>query len=97
MEQKTYEELVKEIEKKDIEIEEKDIEIENLKLHINALNKIIFGSRRESTPKQDNVVEGIQNSLFGEIEDEEIKEQIEEKTEEIIVHKNLLTKVNTFL
>ncbi len=92
MNQKTYEELVKELQEKNNEIEKRDNEIENLKLHINALNRIIFGSRRESTPKEENTMEGIQTSIFGEIEDSKLKEQIEEKTEEIVVHKKKNSK-----
>ena len=94
MSRKTYEELV--VENNNLlsennglkqENTKQAIEIENLKLHINALNRYIFGSKRESTPKEENVVEGTQCSLFGEVQDEEIKEQVEEKTEEIVVHK----------
>ena len=87
MSQKTYEELVAENQELHIENTKQAIEIENLKLHINALNRCIFGSKRESTPKEENVVEGTQCSLFGEVQDEEIKKQVEEKTEEIVVHK----------
>lgn len=85
MSQKTYEELVTENKKQ-------AIEIENLKLHINTLNRIIFGSKRESTPKEENVIEGIQTSIFGEIEDSKLEKQVEEKTEEIIVHKKKNSK-----
>ena len=77
-----------EIKKQSAEIEKQAIEIENLKLHINTLNKYIFGSKREATPKEEeNIVEGTQCSFFGEVQDEEIKEKVEEKTEEIVVHK----------
>ena len=79
--------LKNEIKEKNTEIKQKDIEIENLKLHINQLNRYIFGSKKESTPKEENIVEGTQCSIFGEIQDEEIKEQVEEKTEEIIAYK----------
>lgn len=92
MSQKTYEELVAENQKLYVENKKQAIEIENLKLHINALNRYIFGSKRESTPKEENIVEGIQCSFFGEVKDEEIKEQVEEKTEEIIVHKKKNSK-----
>ena len=101
MNQKTYEELVienqklkNEVKEKDIKIKEKNIEITNLKikvenqeLHINALNRYIFGSKREKTTKEENIVEGTQCSIFGEPDNKELKEQIEEKTEEIIVHR----------
>ena len=80
MSRKTYEELV--VENNNLlsennglkqENTKQAIEIENLKLHINALNRYIFGSKRESTPKEENVVEGTQCSFFGEVQDEEIK------------------------
>ena len=99
MSQKTYEELVAENQK--LHTENSDlkqentklkIEVENQQLHINALNKYIFGSKIESTPKEENIVEGTQCSLFGDVQDEEIKEQVEEKTEEIIVHKKKKSK-----
>ena len=92
MSQKTYEELQNENVKLKQIVTEKDNEIENLKLHINLLNKYVFGSKRETTPKEENIVEGTQCSIFGEVQDEEIKEQVEEKTEEIIVHKKKNTK-----
>lgn len=99
MEQKTYEELVAENEKLRNEVTEKNIEITNLKikvenqeLHINALNRYIFGSKRESTKKEENIVKGKQCSIFGDSNNEELKEQIQEKTEEIIVHKKKKTK-----
>ena len=87
MSQKTYENLVAENQKLKQEITELKIKVENQQLHINTLNRYIFGSKRESTPKEENIVEGKQCSIFGEIEDEELKKQVEEKTEEIIVHR----------
>ena len=92
MSQKTYEELVAENQNLIAENNRQAIEIENLKLHINLLNKYVFGSKRESTPKEENIVEGTQCSIFGEVEDENLREQVEEKTEEIIVHKKKNTK-----
>ena len=92
MSPKTYEELVAENQKLHTEITELKIKVENQQLHINALNKYIFGSKREETPKEENIVEGTQCSIFGEIENNEIKEQVEEKTEEIIVHRKKNTK-----
>lgn len=99
MEQKTYEELVIENQKLKNELSQKNKEITNLKikvenqeLHINTLNRYIFGSKRETTPKEENIVEGKQCSIFGEPENEELKEQIEEKTEEITVHRKKKAK-----
>ena len=92
MSQKTYEDLVSENQKLHAEITELKIKVENQQLHINALNRYIFGSKRERTPKEENIVEGTQCSLFGEVQDKEIKEQVEEKTEEIIVHRKKNSK-----
>ena len=87
MSQMTHEELFLEYQKLKQENTKQAIEIENLKLQINTLNRYIFGSKKESTPKEENIVEGTQCSIFGEPEDEELKKIVEEKTEEIIVHK----------
>ena len=85
MSQKTYEDLVAENKKQ-------AIEIENLKLQIQTLNRYLFGSKRESTPKEENIVEGTQCSIFGEPENEELKKQVEEKTEEITVYRKKKSK-----
>ena len=109
METKTYQELVIENQKlykeksnlecniKNLnnEIVELKAQVENQQLHINVLNRYIFGSKKESTPKEEIIVEGTQYSIFGEIEDEEIKKQVEEKTEEIVVHKKKNAKKKT--
>lgn len=92
MSQKTYEDLAKENQKLLTEITELKIKVENQQLYINQLNRYIFGSRRETTPKEENIVEGTQCSIFDEVQDEEIKEQVEEKTEEIIVHRKKKSK-----
>lgn len=68
------------------------IKVENQELQINWFNKYVFGSKRETTPKEENIVEGTQCSIFGVPEDEEVKEQIEEKIEEITVHRKKNTK-----
>ena len=94
MNQMSYDELMKkyqEAQKENQELKQENtelkIKVENQQLQINALNRYVFGAKRESTPKEENIVEGVQCSIFGEPEDEELKEQIDEKTEEIIVHK----------
>lgn len=87
MNQKTYEELLAENQKLKTEITNLKIKVENQELHINVLNRYIFGSKRESIKKEENIVEGTQCSIFSEPDNEELKEQIEEKTEEIIVHR----------
>ncbi len=92
MEPKTYEELIEENQKLKQQVNELKIKVENQELHINVLNRYIFGSKRETTPKEENIVEGKQCSIFGEPENEELKEQIEERTEEIIVHRKKKSK-----
>lgn len=87
MSQKTYEDLVIENTELKNENTKLKIRVENQEMQINALNRYIFGSKRERMPKEENIVEGTQCSIFGMPENEEIKEQIEEKTEEITVHK----------
>lgn len=88
MSQKSYEELLIENKKLQQQNKQKDIQIENLKLHINTLNRYIFGSKREATPKQEeNLVEGTQCSIFGVPEDEQIQKLVKEKTEEITVYR----------
>ena len=102
----TYEELLNErnllkeiVKQKEFEIDNKNIEIDKLKvtienqqLHINTLNKIVFGPKSEKTKKEENIVEGSQCSLFGDIQDVELKEEVEEKTEEIVVHRKKNSK-----
>ncbi len=92
MRQETYENLVAENQKLKQEIMELKIKVENQQLHINTLNRYIFGSKRENTPKEENLVEGTQCSIFGEIENKELKQEVEEKTEEIIVHRKKRNK-----
>ena len=99
MEQKTYEELLEEnqkLKKQNIDLKQENqelkIKVENQELHINLLNKYVFGAKREATPKEENIVEGTQCSMFGVPENEEIKNQVEEKTEEIIVHRKKKNK-----
>ena len=87
MSQKTYEDLVIENTELKNENTKLKIRVENQEMQINALNRYIFGSKRETMPKEENIVEGTQCSIFGMPENEEIKEQIEEKTEGITVHK----------
>ena len=92
MSQKTYEELQNENQTLKETNKKQAIEIENLKLQINLLNKYLFGSKKESTPKEENIVEGIQCSIFDGTEEPEVKKQIEEKTEEITVHRKKKSK-----
>lgn len=87
MNPKTYEELVEENKKLNEEIKSLKNTIENNQLWINQLQKYVFGPRRESVKKEENIVRGEQCSLFEEIEEEKTKEEIEEATQTIIVHR----------
>jgi transposase/IS1 family transposase len=92
MDQKTYEELIAENKKLKEKVVNLQIKVENQQLHINTLNRYIFGSKRETTPKEENIVEGTQCSIFGVPEDEEVKKQVENKTEEITVYRKKKNK-----
>ena len=95
----TYEDLVAEIQKlkqEKTELKQENtelkIKVENQQLHINMLNRYIFGSKSESIKKEENIVKGEQCSIFGVPEDEEVKEEIEKATETITVHRKKNTK-----
>lgn len=81
-------ELKNEVSNKSTEIKKLQAKVLNQELQINVLNRYLFGSKREATDKkEENIVEGVQCSIFGKPEDEETKKQIEEKTETITVHR----------
>lgn len=90
MDQKTYQEIIKE---KDKEIEKLKEKILNQQLQINLLNRYVFGSKKECVKKEENIVEGEQCSIFGVPED--VKEEVEEKTEEITIHRKKKNKKKT--
>ena len=77
------------LEDKRNELEQKnqnlELENENLKLENNSLKRIIFGSKREHTPKVTEEQIEEQCSLFDTPEEIEnnVQEQINEKVEEI--------------
>ena len=88
MDQKTYQELMEENQKLKQQVNDLKIKIENQELQINWFNRYVFGSKKENISNEnENIVEGTQCSIFGEVKDEEVKKEIEEKTEEIVVHK----------
>lgn len=84
-----YDELMEEYKKLRIELNNKNIELENTKMQLNTLKRIIFGSRRESTPVQEvsNTME--QCSLFEDPKqlEEDLAKQVEDHVEEITVYK----------
>ena len=86
------------LENKRNELEQKnqnlELENENLKLENNSLKRIIFGSKREKTPKNSEGQIEEQCSLFDTPEEIEsnVQEQINEKVEEITVYKKKKSK-----
>lgn len=71
-----------------------ELENENLKLENNSLKRIIYGSKRESTPKNDKEQIEEQCSLFDDPKEVEkdLEEQLDKKLEEIIVYKKKKSK-----
>lgn len=80
--EKSYKELQEELMNKTIENKKLKAEIENKNLIIQQLQKYIFGSKREKLPqKEENIVEGVQTSMFISDETEEVQKEIEKETE----------------
>lgn len=86
MESKTYAEVIAENEKLKKEITDLKDKIENQKLQINWFNRYVFGQKKETLEKpEENIVEGIQCSIFGV--PEEIEKEVKEETEKITVYR----------
>ena len=88
----SYDELMAEYQKLKKENNNLKIKVENQELQINTLKRYVFGSKRECTPKEENLVEGVQSSLFGESDDKELNQQMEKEIEKITVHKKKNSK-----
>ena len=86
----SYEELLK-------KYNEQTIELENVKLELNNLKRIVFGSKRENTPKVEQNVNTEQCSIFDNEKDieEDLKKQIREDIEEITVYRKKKSKKRT--
>ena len=72
-----------------------ELENENLKLENNSLKRIIYGSKRERTPRDEKEQITEQCSLFDDPEEieKDVQEQIKEKVEEITVYKKKKNKI----
>ena len=83
----SYDELLK-------KYQESQIEIENLKLQVNNFKRIIYGVKREHTPKKEQLENCTQCSLFELQEkiDEDLQPQVLENVEEVTVYKKKKTK-----
>lgn len=70
------------------------VEIDNLKIENNNLKRIIYGVKREYSPKKEQIESTQQVSLFDDEQniDAEIKEQIKENVEEVKVYKKKNSK-----
>lgn len=90
----SYDELMLEYQKMKFEKEDLMRIVQNQQLEINSLKRMIFGQKREYTPKKEQLENVTQCSLFDDDKnvEKEIKEQIQEKTEEITVHKRKKSK-----
>lgn len=88
------EEAIKKIQVLESKNENLELENENLKLENNSLKRIIFGSKREHTPKATEEQIKEQCSLFDNPEEIEnnVQEQINEQVEEITVYKKKKSK-----
>ena len=93
----SYEELMSEYQKMKSENADLLKIIANQQLELNTLKKVIFGQKREYTPKKEQLENVTQCSLFNDDQnvEKEIKEQVQEKTEEITVHKRKDSKKKT--
>lgn len=62
---------------------------ENTKLELDNLKRIVFGVKREYTPKQEQLENSVQCSLFDKEKevDEELQKQVEENVEELTVYR----------
>lgn len=90
----TYEELLKENEKLQKELSNTKIVLANKELELNNLKRIVFGSKREKAPEENNLENSEQCSIFDNEKDIEknVQEQIEKQIEEIIVYKKKKSK-----
>ncbi len=88
-----YDELMKAYKNLQFENKELQIKYNNATLEINALKRIVFGSKREKTPEKEDI-DISQCSLFDNEEDIEknVQEQIEEQVEEITVYRKKKSK-----
>lgn len=85
----SYDELMNAYLNKISENEKLKVQVENQNLEINNLKRIIYGVKREYTPKKEQEVSTQQCSLFSDEQniDAEIKEEVKQNVEEVTVYK----------
>ena len=89
--EKSYEELQQNLkckidENENLIIENKNLkaEIENKDLLIQQLRRYLFGSKKETLPqKEENIVEGVQTTIFVEDETEEVKKKLKKRLKKL--------------
>lgn len=85
----SYDELLENYKELQIKYEDTKTKYEDTKLQLDNLKRIMFGVKREYTPKQDQLENSVQCSLFDskkEVE-EELQKQVEENVEELTVYR----------
>ena len=91
MEQLNNEKILNENQKLKEEIKKLQAKILNQELQLNWFNRYFFGTKKETVKKEnENLVEGVQCSIFGVPED--IKEDVKNKTEEITIYRKKKNK-----
>ena len=86
----SYDELLKNYNELQSKYEDTRIKYEDTKLQLDNLKRIVFGVKREYTPKKEEQLENsIQCSLFDEKKEmeEELQKQVEENVEKLTVYK----------
>lgn len=85
----TYEELMEKYQNMQKEYNTLKIKYENAELQLNSLKRMIFGSKREATPKDLQLENGMQCSFFDDEKsiEEDLQNQIKEETEKITVYR----------
>ena len=70
-------------------------EIENKDLIIQQLKRYLFGSKKETLPqKEENIVDGVQTTIFAEDETEEVQEEVKKETEKITYYRKKKNSVS---
>lgn len=89
----SQEELISEYKNLQFQKEELQIKYDNVVLELNALKRIVFGSKREKTPVKESI-DVDQCSLFDDEKDieENVQEQISEQVEEVTIHRKKNSK-----
>lgn len=94
MQQQKFLKQQKDFLEQQVKYAEQQAKYESAQLELNMLRRMVFGTKRETLPKNDVLENGNQCSLFSNGKDvpDDFDKQLEEKTKEITVHKKKDTK-----